>query len=250
MRKFISIPLVFFLALLLSVSVFADVLPPSMYSVTVGSMPIRKFKSVDNGDSSFSLVNDGTVESGRHIDIINIVTVNGQDYGVYQTRQFIPESERDSSGRALGNWESHYVLMSDVYSLLNTGVTEFIAETNEETEPPTVLTNPPQTAVTTAETTASTTKTSTTSSAPETTTAQPISETETETDTQPAEETTETLQTETTSEPETTVLYDAETDAQTRSPKQIILLCLCAAVVLTLTAVVTLVLIRRKRNRP
>ena len=252
MRKaLVVVLLVLLTAQLLVFTAFADILPPSFYTVTVGDKPVTRYKMEHKDGGSDALVEDGTLYAGYNIRVLDIITVNGKKYGEYQERVYLPEAERNSSGNVWGGWKTYYFLLEDVLSPSEMataepgaaeGSTVLIAtETQLETKAKT-------------ETTVTATVASTTVAAQPSTTQSRIVEsgtimTETGLETiQETETYSETQGTDATFEENTVTAFAIPENVQRRSPQKTILVCVGAAVVFTLTSTVTLALIRRRRS--
>ncbi len=110
MKKVYTLLLFCFLIAGLCFPVFADILPPSYYRVTPDK-PITRYTLEKYEDGSETLVEAGKASPERTIDVIKVVTIDGEKYGVYQERDY-----GSPHTGVLPPWEYYYFLMEDVFS--------------------------------------------------------------------------------------------------------------------------------------
>lgn len=113
MKKVYTLLLFCFLIAGLCFPVFADILPPSYYRVTP-EKPITRYTLEKYEDGSETLVEAGKASPERTIDVIKVVTIDGEKYGVYQERVY--ENPDHSGSVWKPSWEYYYFLMEDVFS--------------------------------------------------------------------------------------------------------------------------------------
>lgn len=250
MKKGITLALAICFALLLSVTAFADVAPPTFSTVTVGEKPIPRYTLEYTDGVPDALRKDGTIPAGYTIRVSDVVLINGQKYGMYTVMRGGEPATNEYGVRVFPR-DTYHLLLADVlapeevetaqgYSSLTESDNLELPVVSQSDAAPTTTTEP------------TTTVAPTTTAAPPTTTAET---TATQTQTQPqTERPTTTAETGLATQTDTTVLVtqtgNAENGAQRGTLQKKLFAFFAAAVILTLTAAVTLTLIRRHKKNP